>query len=86
MIYSVYAISSIEKNYIYVGLSSNIEERFKRRNLGYERTTKPYNPFSLIYSEECADRNTARKREKYWKSGAGKKKLRSIRKEVCSKE
>jgi len=28
----VYAISSIEKNYIYVGLTSNFEERLKRHN------------------------------------------------------
>ena len=75
----VYAISSIEKNYIYVGLTSNFEERLKRHNGLKERTTKFYAPFKLIYLEEVATRIDARVREKYWKSGIGKEKLRSLR-------
>ncbi len=75
----VYAISSIERNYIYVGLTSNLEERIIRHNKGYEKTTKPYAPFRLIYSEACPNRVEARKREKYWKSGIGKEKLRALR-------
>ena len=43
-----YAISSLVGNYIYVGISQNIEQRFKRHNGGYERTTAPYRPFKLI--------------------------------------
>ena len=75
----VYAISSIERNYIYVGLTSNLEERIIRHNSGYERTSKPYAPFQLIYTEECSNRLEARQREKYWKSGIGKERLRAIR-------
>jgi putative endonuclease len=75
----VYAISSIEKNYIYVGLTSNFEERLKRHNGLKERTTKFYAPFKLIYLEEVITRIDARVREKYWKSGVGKEKLRSLR-------
>ena len=75
----VYAISSIEKNYIYVGLTSNFEERLKRHNGLKERTTKFYAPFKLIYLEEVITRIDARVREKYWKSGIGKEKLRSLR-------
>ena len=75
----VYAISSIEKNYIYVCLTSNFEERLKRHNGLKERTTKFYAPFKLIYLEEAITRIDARVREKYWKSGIGKEKLRSLR-------
>jgi len=75
----VYAISSIEKNYIYVGLTSNFEERLKRHNGLKERTTKFYAPFKLIYLEEAITRIDARVREKYWKPGIGKEKLRSLR-------
>lgn len=75
----VYAISSIEKNYIYVGMTRDIDERFKRHNSGREKTTRGYVPFQLIYTEECSDRVEARKREKYWKSGVGKEQLRMIR-------
>jgi putative endonuclease len=75
----VYAISSLKRNYIYVGLTSNLNARLERHNKGYERTTKPYSPFVLIYSEDVETRKEARVREKYWKSGIGKEKLRKIR-------
>ncbi|THD69627.1 GIY-YIG nuclease family protein [Robertkochia marina] len=78
MIY-VYAISSLEHNYIYVGQTKDIEERIRRHNKGREKTTRHYLPFKLIYHEVCKDRKEARIREKYWKSGIGKEKLRSLR-------
>lgn len=77
--FTVYAISSIKRNYIYVGLTSNLEKRLTRHNRGYEPTTKPYAPFDLIYSEKLETRTEARTKEKYWKSGIGKEKLRSLR-------
>lgn len=86
MDFFVYAISSINRNYIYVGLTSNIEERLKRHNLGYEQTTKPYKPFVLLYTEACEDRIVARNREKYWKSGVGKEKLRTLKNRILPTE
>ncbi len=77
--YFVYAISSKTHNYIYVGMTKDIELRLKRHNDGRERTTKLYKPFELIYSEDCKTRPEARVREKYWKSGIGKEKHRKIR-------
>ncbi len=74
----VYAISSIERNYIYVGLTHDLEARIERHNNGYEKTTSPYSPFKLIYFEEVEDRQVARAREKYLKSGVGKEFLKSL--------
>lgn len=75
----VYAISSLKRNYIYVGLTSDLESRVARHNNGYEKTTKPYRPFVLLFFEEVTTRIEAREREKYWKSGIGKEKLRELR-------
>jgi len=75
----VYAISSLDHNYIYVGLTQDITKRIKRHNDGRERTTRFYKPFELIYSEVCETRMKARVQEKYWKSGIGKEKLRKLR-------
>ena len=75
----VYAISSLERNYIYVGLTDNIERRLSEHNTGKNKTTKPYSPFVVIYFEECSSRIEARIKEKYFKSGSGKEKLRIIR-------
>jgi len=76
--YYVYAISSKNRNYIYVGITDNIARRINQHNKGYNKTTKPYLPFELIYFEELPDRVTARKREKYFKSGIGKEYLRKL--------
>ena len=73
----VYAISSLSRNYIYVGLTDNIERRFSEHNNGYNKTTKPYIPFKLIVSESFPTRIEARAREKYLKSGIGKEYLKN---------
>ncbi|MBO6586523.1 MAG: GIY-YIG nuclease family protein [Gracilimonas sp.] len=75
----VYAISSVDRNYIYVGLTDNLNRRVSQHQKGYEKTTKPYAPFRLIHSEVFDTREEARKREKYLKSGSGKEFLRSVR-------
>ncbi len=64
---------------MYIGMTGNLEERLKRHNNGRERTTKPYKPSKLLYSEVCNNRMEARIREKYWKSGVGKEQLRKLR-------
>jgi putative endonuclease len=76
--YYVYAIKSVKYNYIYVGLTNKLKRRLKQHNQGKERTTKPYIPFKLIYSETHNTRLDARKREKYFKSGCGKEFLKSL--------
>ena len=78
MEYYVYAIKSIERNYIYVGMTADIERRLKEHNNGYNKTTKPYLPFRLIFQEKCETREKARTREKYWKSGTGKRQLKKL--------
>jgi len=74
----VYAIKSKIKNYIYVGMTQDLEERLKRHNSGRERTTKPYLLYDLIYTEEHDRRIEARRREKYFNSGVGKDFLRNL--------
>lgn len=76
--FTVYAISSQISKYIYVGLTSNLERRFFEHNSGKEKTTRSRRPFKIIYTERCEDRLSARKREKYFKSGIGKEFLKSL--------
>jgi putative endonuclease len=78
--YLVYALHSKFHQRIYVGMTSNIERRIKEHNSGQCRSTKPYLPWLLIFTEECEDRIRAREREKYWKSGTGKEQLKKLSK------
>ena len=76
--YYVYAIKSISRNYIYVGMTNNLELRFLQHNNGESKTTKPYRPFLLIFSEILETRIEARNKEKYLKSGTGKEFLKAL--------
>ena len=76
--YFVYAIKSLVRNYIYVGLTNNLERRISDHNRGGNKTTKPYLPFVMIYSEKFETRSEARIKEKYLKSGIGKEFLKRI--------
>ena len=74
----VYAIESVNRNYIYVGMTKNIKIRFNQHNFGKEKTTRPYAPFKLIYKKTFENRISARIHEKFLKSGIGKEFLKSF--------
>jgi len=77
--YFTYAIDSKSRNYLYVGISNNVERRLTEHNSGRNKTTKPYKPFKLIYTKEFVTRAEARAHEKYLKSGSGKEFLKTLR-------
>jgi len=74
----VYALRSLSRKYIYVGMTNDLKRRLEEHNKGENRSTKAYLPFTLIYSEEFADRISARVKEKYLKSGIGKEFLKAL--------
>jgi putative endonuclease len=76
--YTVYAIKSLNRNYIYVGMTNNLERRFKEHNNRENKSTKAYAPFILIHTEVFESRILARVKEKYLKSGIGKAFLKSL--------
>jgi putative endonuclease len=69
---------SQSRNYIYVGMTDNLERRVGYHNDGYNKTTKPYRPFQVLLTEKFATRMEARAREKYLKSGVGKEFLKTL--------
>jgi putative endonuclease len=73
-----YAIRSLKVNRIYIGLTENIERRVKEHNNGLTKSTQFYRPWELFYSEKFEDRLSARKKEKYLKSGCGREFLKSL--------
>jgi len=75
----VYAIESVNHDFVYVGMTEDLEARIDRHNKKLNISTKYYAPFNLIYSEECVTGAEARKREKFLKSGAGRSFLKQFR-------
>ncbi len=76
IMFYVYAIKSVGRNYLYVGLTKDPDRRLGEHNSGKERTTKPYAPFHRVLLESFEGRDAARLREKYLKSGSGKEWLK----------
>jgi putative endonuclease len=76
MIVYVYALKNNFNNEIYVGISADPERRLKEHNAGKNRYTKAFKPWSIFYLEQCDGFEAARKREIYYKSAAGKRKLK----------
>ena len=74
----VYSIQSLSRNYIYVGLTDNVDRRFNEHQSGKNRTTKPYRPFKIVLIENFVTRPEARIREKYLNSGVGKEFLKAL--------
>ena len=74
----VYAMVSLKCNRIYVGMSQDVPRRLTQHNQGQVRSTKPYTPWRLFFSEPVGDSGQARTKEKYYKTASGKRKLRAI--------
>jgi putative endonuclease len=54
-------------------MTEDIERRLGEHNAGETKSTRPYRPYELIYFEEVNTREEARKREKYFKTSAGRR-------------
>ena len=74
----VYVISSEVANKFYVGMSADPKARLLQHNAGHSKFTKGFRPWKLIYSEFAGNRENARKLEKYYKTGAGRKHWKKI--------
>ncbi len=73
----VYIIRSKKDAKWYTGFTNNLQKRFKKHNNGEIFSTKGRKPFELIYYEACIDKQDAQAREKYLKSGMGKRYLKN---------
>ena len=62
---------------MYTGFTYDLRKRLKEHNDELSTYTKYRGPYKLIYYEVCFDENDARQREKYLKSGTGKRYLKS---------
>lgn len=63
--------------HFYIGYSQNLTARFHEHQTGKVTSTKLKLPVTLLYYEACLHQFDALKREKYLKSGPGRKYLRN---------
>lgn len=77
----VYVIQSIKYGNLYFGYTSDLKERLKRHNNGFNISTKSHKPWKLIHYEAYIDDNDAKRREKYLKTSQESRLLKRMLKE-----
>jgi putative endonuclease len=76
MVYVYLLISEKDGNF-YTGSTRDLKRRLKEHNNGQVVSTGKRLPLRLIYYEACINEKDARAREKYLKSGMGKRYLKN---------
>ena len=84
IIYYTYVIRSKKDDRFYTGFTSDLRKRFRDHNAGIVQATRSRGPFILVYYEACIDKQDARAREKYLKTGMGKRYLKNRLKRFLS--
>jgi putative endonuclease len=72
----VYVLRSLKDNGFYIGYSANLRRRLSEHVSGESFTTSHRGPWKLIYYEAYLERDDALGRERYLKSGSGRKFLK----------
>ena len=73
----VYVLRSVRDDGFYIGYSSNLRTRLRQHSAGNSFATSYRGPWKLIYYEAYLEKADALGREKYLKSGAGRRFLQS---------
>jgi len=73
----VYVLRSESDSGFYIGFSTNLRARLRQHQDGESLATKSRGPWKLIYYEAYTEREDAKGREKFLKSGAGRRFLRA---------
>lgn len=67
----VYILRSLKNGRHYIGSTENIDQRLKYHNSGANKSTKPYRPWKIIYTEDFDSKKDAYNREMQIKSYKG---------------
>lgn len=73
-----YVLYSLKDNGFYIGFSNNLKNRLIHHEKGFVTATKNRLPVLLIHYEFFINEEDAKAREKFLKSGYGRKQLKEI--------
>jgi len=74
-VFYVYVLQSLADEGLYIGFSGNLRRRLKEHEAGESFATSFRGPWKLIYYEAYPDELDALGREKFLKSGGGRRHL-----------
>jgi putative endonuclease len=76
-VFYVYVLRSGSDHGLYIGYSKNLRARIRAHRAGTNRATAHRGPWTLIYYEAYLNQADALGRERYLKSGAGRRFLKA---------
>jgi putative endonuclease len=79
-----YILQSLKNKSLYIGYTTDLEQRLKEHNNGKSLSTKSSKPYKLIFYEAFTNRKDAKAREGYLKSGWGFRTIRKMLKNYFS--
>jgi putative endonuclease len=68
-----YVLVSLRDRRLYTGCTDDLRKRIQAHQRGKVRSTADRSPLSLIYYEACLHRDDAFRRERFLKTGKGKR-------------
>jgi putative endonuclease len=68
-----YVLKSKLDHKLYIGWTNDLKQRFENHNCGKVPSTKSRVPLELVYYEACLSKTKAIGREKYFKTGFGRR-------------
>ncbi len=82
MKYYTYVLFSAKYKRLYKGHTEDLENRLSLHNSGQVKSTKPFIPWVVKYYEVFTTRDEAIKRERYFKTSAGRRYIKSKLKDI----
>jgi putative endonuclease len=71
----LYILESIGTGRFYIGVTDDLASRLKAHNNGYNKSTKAYRPYRLLFSMEFETKSGAMERERKLKNLKSRKKV-----------
>jgi len=76
IMYYTYVLKSEKDANLYIGFAFDLQKRLKQHVNGRVLATRDRLPIKLVYYEACLNKEKAVKREKYFKTGFGRRFLK----------
>ena len=74
----LYILLSETKSRTYTGVTESIEKRLKEHNSGRAKSSRPYRPYKILYTQAFRTLIEARQAERFYKSTADRRRLKQM--------
>ena len=76
--YYTYILLNEKQNHTDIGCTYDVTRRLEEHNSGKVTSSKPYRPYRILHLEEFSTLVDARRKEKFYKSTAGRREPRKL--------